>query len=121
MPISISLRATGTKGGVTHDVSGTAIVNARKFSHNTRDISNTFQQIAQAINGCIVIFNNGDEAAFIQLASTAPHYIVFQCVPGAHLVIPTSIDHGSAFTLSSVNARSETSAGTNITVICIDA
>lgn len=121
MPISITLSTTVTTGGVTHAIDGVMTIQARKVSHNSRDITNSFAQIAQAINGAYVIINNGDEAAYIQLQSNAPDYIVFQCVPGAHIVIPTYVDEDSSFVLSQLNARSETSAGTNITVICVDA
>ena len=120
MPISITLRTTVTTGGVTHAIDGVMTIQARKVSHNSRDITNSFAQIAQAINGAYIIINNGDEAAYVQMQSNAPDYMVFQCVPGGHIVLPTYIEEGSTFNLAQLNARSATSAGTNITVICID-
>lgn len=121
MPISISLRTTVTTGGVTHAIDGLMTIQAEVLSHNSRDITNSFAQIAQDINGAVVIFNNGDEAAYIQLQSNAVDYIVFQCVAGGQIVIPRYVDEDSSFQLVQINARSATSAGTNITVICISA
>lgn len=120
MPITITLRATTTVDGVVHEANGTCVLQARSMTRQTRDITNTFAQIASPTNGYYIILNHGDESAFVKLVSTGSDRLVFQVTPGAHLVIPTSVDNGASFSILQVDARSATSAGTRIGIITID-
>lgn len=119
--VSIAVTATTSVDGVTHGANGTLTLNARRVSQGSRDLSNSFQQVAQGFAGALICINNGDESAYIQFQSTGARYIVFEVVAGGHIVIPSGL-FGNAveFTMSAVNARSATSAGTRITLIIVE-
>lgn len=120
MPISLSLNSSVTVDGVAHQVSGTSVIQCRNLTRQTRDLTSTYARIAEAVNGYYVFINYGDESAYIQIVTGGADYLRFQCTPGAHVIIPTSIDNTAATAISFVEARSATSAGTRIGIITID-
>lgn len=119
--LTLTVDATTVVNGATHDLSGAITIPATRYSQQTKDLTDTFEQVTDSAFAYLVIVNVGDESLFVQLESTGPDYLPFEVVTGAHVVIPSSTDDGSTFSISRVNARSATSAGSRAIIITISA
>lgn len=118
--LTVALTASTTVEGVTHSNNGSVVLNAANVSQQSRTLDATFAQIANFTANYIAVINHGDESAFIQFVSTTPTYIVFECKPGQHILIPTAFKYGAAdFVLTQAKMRAQTT-DTRVTIICIE-
>ena len=121
MPLTLTLTSSVTLNGVAHSATGSVVIQSRGLTRQTRDLTNTYAQIGPGVSGYYIILNRGDESAYVQVVTAGGDYLKFQCTPGGHLVIPTSIDNAGATNINNIEARSATSAGTRIGIITINA
>jgi hypothetical protein len=118
--LTVALTASTTVEGVTHSNNGSVVLNAANVSQQSRTLDATFAKIANFSADYIAVINHGDESAFIQFISTTPSYIVFECKPGQHILIPCAFKYGGAdFVVTDVKMRAETTE-TRVTIIGID-
>ena len=114
--ITISVTSTVTLDGAVQSNSGTVVIPASEYSQQTRNFSDTFDEVGQASQGYVVVINTGPENLYVQFAS-GPNYIVFEVVVGAHGVFPTSLSNGLSFVPDKVSIRGETSSETARAII----
>jgi len=117
--LTLALTASTTVEGVTHSNNGSVVLNAANVSQQSCTLGTVYTEIGTGGN-YIAIINHGDESAFIQLQSTTPTYIVFECKPGQHILIPTAFKYGAAdFVFSQARMRAQTTE-TRVTIIRIE-
>ena len=90
--LTVALTASTTVEGVTHSNNGSVVLNAANITQQSRTLDTVYTEIGAGGN-YIAIINHGDESAFIQFVSSTPTYIVFECKPGQHILIPVSYTH----------------------------
>jgi len=117
--LTVALTASTTVEGVTHSNNGSVVLNAANVSQQSCTLGTVYTQTNSDGLNYIAVINHGDESAFIQFESTTPTYIVFECKPGQHILIPTSFKYNAAdFQLAQVKMRAETNE-TRVTIIGI--
>ena len=118
--LTVAITASTTVEGVTHSNNGSVVLNASNVSQQSRTLDTVYTQTNSDGLNYIAVINHGDESAFIQLQSTAPTYIVFECKPGQHILIPTGFKYNAAdFVLTQVKMRAQTTE-TRVTIIGIE-
>ena len=117
--LTVALNASTTVEGVTHSNNGSVVLNAANITQQSRTLDTVYTEIGAGGN-YIAIINHGDESAFIQFVSSTPTYIVFECKPGQHILIPTGFKYNAAdFVLTQAKMRAQTT-DTRVTIICIE-
>ncbi len=118
--LTVALTASTTVEGVTHSNNGSVVLNAANVSQQSCTLGTVYAQTNTSDCSYIAVINHGDESAFIQLESTTPTYIVFECKPGQHILIPTGFKYNAAdFVLSQIKMRAQTTE-TRVTIIGIE-
>jgi hypothetical protein len=118
--LTVALTASTTVEGVTHSNNGSVVLNAANVSQQSCTLGTVYAQTNTSDCSYIAVINHGDESAFIQFVSSTPTYIVFECKPGQHILIPTAFKYGAAdFVLTQAKMRAQTT-DTRVTIICIE-
>jgi hypothetical protein len=117
--LTVALTASTTVEGVTHSNNGSVVLNAANVSQQSCTLGTVYREIGQSGN-YIAVINHGEESAFIQLESSTPTYIVFECKPGQHILIPTAFKYNAAdFVFFQAKMRAQTTE-TRVTIIRIE-